>query len=138
MLPSFTSQEKILRQQANKLSAQNFQATFGLWRLFLHPSKLGFASRGSVPTSAASFPTILPIPSLTAALDDGRFHLGSGPLQQHRMAADVLSLHLPRRPEVIVAVAETHEAIAFALGGPFVPDNPSLLDRGVFRERLQE
>lgn len=53
--------------------------------------------------------------------------VGRASLDQDRMAADVLPLHLLRGLEVVVAVAETHKAIAFALRSPFVTNYSSLL-----------
>ena len=52
---------------------------------------------------------------------------GASP-QQNRMTANVLPLHIPRRLEEFVSVAETDEAIAFTLRRSLVANNSCLLD----------
>lgn len=54
------------------------------------------------------------------------------------MGADILPLHLPGGLEVVVAVAEADETVAFALLRALVSDDARFLNGRVFRERLEQ
>lgn len=54
------------------------------------------------------------------------------------MTSNILPLHIPRGPEILVSVRKTHEPIPFALRRPLVPHDTRFLDGRELGERFEE
>ena len=78
-----------------------------------------------------SVPTFPLMPPLTLLWRSSRFDLRLCSLDQYRMTANVLSLHISGCLEIVIPITETYEPIALRLGRPLVPDNTRFLHRRV-------
>lgn len=75
--------------------------------------------------------------SRTATDDDG-FDFGIGAFKEDRVRADVFSVHFAGGAEVLIAITESDEAIAFTLSGAFIADDASLAYTGILAKSLEQ
>lgn len=95
---------------------QNLQSSLRLAARLLHAS-----------TSLILLALALAMLVLVLVLRHNRLDLRRASPQKNRVTPNVLALHIPRRLEEIISVAETHEAVALALGRACIPNHASLL-----------
>lgn len=135
--PEFPYYPLIMMMTLINTSSQNLQPPLNL--LLLHPR--------SHPTSSTS-PSLItfmpPIPASTFPMLPMRpstlspwilFHsldLCSTLSQQHRMTTNILPLHIPRRGEILIPIAETHESVSFRFCCAFVAHYTCFLYGGEF------